>query len=359
MYNADKVARQSPVGATLLLPVLRLCKSRVGVLEKHLEVRVEPGTGLRCWLEGRSLTAGGIVTGSRGVRGTVRLHVVSTDPLGNYGGANTYLTAGLDPDECVDERITSVGSRTGTKTSTRNIAPVAPLVLAGGLLAAASNINDEAGRETLLLQKGSKRIDVALLIAVGVLAGDGRASAVPESIVVGHVGDDTTDSAGRSSSLVYLSEQLRRRLNVGRPAEPSSVATVEVHVDVCEVEGFDGVCSEVLVVWCSLGALRHTHIGDHVGEGVGFCFASVQVFLQLLFSKHSPIARLTFTSGYFFRIATILSMYSVLYRLAPLLSIASSPFDASAAQSRSGRLYTTNVPISFAPAAFFALMSAR
>jgi hypothetical protein len=176
IYSVDKVVRRSPRSTTLPFPSLRLCKSRVCVLEEHLEVSVEPSTSLRCRLESRSLAARGIVASGRGVRGTIRLRGVSTSSLKRHRNAETYLTARLDPDECVDERVTGVGSRTRTKPSTLNIAPVTPLILAGGLLATASNINNEAGGEALLLKKGSKRVDVALLITVGVLAGNSWAS---------------------------------------------------------------------------------------------------------------------------------------------------------------------------------------
>ena len=64
----------------------------------------------------------------------------------------TYLTTGLDPNKCIDVSVTSVGTRAETKASTRDVAPVTPLLLASGLLSAATSVDDEMGWETLGLK---------------------------------------------------------------------------------------------------------------------------------------------------------------------------------------------------------------
>jgi hypothetical protein len=97
---------------------------------------------------------------------------------------STYLTTGLDPDESVDQRVASVGSWARTKASTLDIAPVAPCLLAGRLLARTSDIDNEARWEALSLKKRCESLDKALLIAVVVRACDSGASSNSESVVV-------------------------------------------------------------------------------------------------------------------------------------------------------------------------------
>lgn len=61
-----------------------LSKRRVGVLEEHLEVCVEPGASLRSRLEGGLATASSIVTNSGLIRGAVRLMIVSASVIAGY-----------------------------------------------------------------------------------------------------------------------------------------------------------------------------------------------------------------------------------------------------------------------------------
>jgi hypothetical protein len=70
-----------------------------------------------------------------------------------------------------------------------------------------------------------------------------------------------------------------------------------------------------------------------------------------IYYRNSPIARRKVTSEKVLICAAIMSMYS-LYRAVPLLASESSPLEARAAQSRSGRSYTTRGSTRFAPAAF-------
>lgn len=78
-------------------------ESRVGVGQELLEVRLEPGTGLRGGLERVGLAAVEIVTGGTLVAGAVR------------------LAAGLDPDEGILELQARVGGGAETKTGSPGI----------------------------------------------------------------------------------------------------------------------------------------------------------------------------------------------------------------------------------------------
>lgn len=72
-------------------------------------------TGFRGRLEGILKTAVEIVALGRGVTGSVR------------------LSTGLNPDESVDEIITSVGGGADTESSALEVAPVTLFDLGGGL----------------------------------------------------------------------------------------------------------------------------------------------------------------------------------------------------------------------------------
>lgn len=88
-------------------------ESRVGVGQELLEVRLEPGTGLRGRLERVGLAAVEIVTGGTLVAGAVR------------------LAAGLDPDEGILELQTRVGGRTETKTGSPGVFVLANVIRPG------------------------------------------------------------------------------------------------------------------------------------------------------------------------------------------------------------------------------------
>jgi hypothetical protein len=73
------------------------------------------------------------------------------------------------------------------------------------------------------------------------------------------------------------------------------------------------------------------------------------------------MTRMTLVLGNLLIAATMRSMYSVLYWLTPPVAMANSPLEAAAAQSRSGKSYTTAVMAmgGLAPARFCASTSAR
>jgi len=82
-----------------------------------VSIYLEPGTGLGGRLESSFGTAVGIVTLSTGVRSTIA------------------LTTRLDPNEGVDQLVTSLCAWAGTKASSLGVTPVTPFDLARGLLA--------------------------------------------------------------------------------------------------------------------------------------------------------------------------------------------------------------------------------
>jgi hypothetical protein len=109
--------------------------------DKSLEVGLEPGASLGC-VRGSIRESAGRVEANRGaVRGTVA------------------LTTGLDPDDGVDERVTSVGRRASTEAGTLDVAPVTPL-LTDVLDTRASLVDDEVGGEVVLRKQGSEGVDV-------------------------------------------------------------------------------------------------------------------------------------------------------------------------------------------------------
>lgn len=68
-----------------------------------------------------------------------------------------------------------------------------------------------------------------------------------------------------------MGEELRGRADVGAPAEPASVAGIEVGGDVGVVEGLDCILNTRGVGGLSLLALGDVQVGDEVSETVGLC----------------------------------------------------------------------------------------
>jgi hypothetical protein len=195
-----------------------------------------------------------VVASSRGIRSTIR------------------LTARLDPDESIGESVTSVGGRSESKTSTLGVTPISLSLLASRLLTRSTLVDDELDTSPALLrEKRSEGVNVSLLIVVGVALGVVRLGGKLPAVVVGDVGDETANARRLAGVLVDLSVELSSRANVGGPAEPATVTSIEVHGDVGKVEFLDGVDGEFLVSTLGLGALVDVQVGDQVSKGVRLC----------------------------------------------------------------------------------------
>jgi hypothetical protein len=72
--------------------------------------------------------------------------------------------------------------------------------------------------EAFSLEQRRKGVDVALLVAVLVTLCKAVAGRDSEGVVVGDVGDDTTDTAGRASCLVDFGVEFRGGRNVRLPS---------------------------------------------------------------------------------------------------------------------------------------------
>lgn len=77
--------------------------------------------------------------------------------------------------------------------------------------------------------------------------GDGVGRGGVEGVVVGNVGGETTDAVRRAGGSEELAEELSGGGDVCGPAEPASVASVEVEVDICLVQLLDCVDDTGLV----------------------------------------------------------------------------------------------------------------
>ena len=235
-----------------------------------LEVGLEPSTSLRSRLEGIGKAAVEVVAGGAGVAGTIA------------------LATGLDPNEGIEEGMAGVGRRAsaeagalstmsvlwaaregGADQAYLGVAPVTPRLLAGRLLAVAASISDEVGREATSGEQRAQGLDVVLLVVVAVALGVRRGRGDAPGVVVGNVGSQTTDGGGLAGTRVDAGIQVGCGLNVGGPAEPAGMASIEVHAHVGEVELLQGIDGQLLVGGGRSAALRNVHVGDHVGEGVG------------------------------------------------------------------------------------------
>lgn len=181
------------------------------------------------------------------------------------------LSTRLDPDDGINKRVASVGRGQAAETSALDVAPVAPLQLLGGLDAAAALVDDEVRVPAVALEQRRDGVDVQLLVVVLVALGVGRSGGGVVAVVVGDVGDQAAEGLGLAGVAPDLREQLGCWAQVGIPAEPSSVASVDVGADVGEVEGLDGVFDTVDVGGLGFLALGDVQVGDEVAETVGLC----------------------------------------------------------------------------------------
>lgn len=79
-----------------------------------------------------------------------------------------------------------------------------------------------------------------------------------------NVGGVTTNLLGAASVLVNLGELLSTGLEVGVPAEPATVTSVDVHNDVGKVEALEGVCDTLLVAGLAVRASGLVGVRDKV-----------------------------------------------------------------------------------------------
>ena len=150
-----------------------------------------------------------------------------------------------------------------------DVAPVTPLLLAGRLLAVAASIGDEVGREASRAKERAQGLDVVLFVVVAVALGVRRGRGNAPGVVVGNVGGQAADGSGLAGARVDAGIQIGSGLDVGGPAEPAGVASIEVHGHMRKVELLEGIDGQLLVGSRRSAALRDVHVGHHVGKRVG------------------------------------------------------------------------------------------
>jgi hypothetical protein len=107
------------------------------------------------------------------------------------------------------------------------------------------------------------------LIIVGVALRDRIRTRSAQSVIVGDVGSQAANERRGRGVLVELREEGGRGLEVGRPAKPASMSSVEVHVDTDGVELLDSIRNGLKVGRLGIGAFLNAQVGDQVGERVG------------------------------------------------------------------------------------------
>jgi len=210
-----------------------LLENGVSVLNQHDEVVLIPGTSLWRRLKGIAVAAEAVVSGGRGVGGTVR------------------LSSGLDPNDGVDQARSGVGSGPSTESSTVDVTPVTPSTT-DILTARATLVNDKGSVPTSGPQCWCESFDVVNLIVVRVGGSDGIRRGSTEGVVIGNVcfeilsippesrnstkailtGSETAEGLRGAGILVNLGEELTGGCQVCGPSEPSSVTGVDIHANV-------------------------------------------------------------------------------------------------------------------------------
>jgi len=247
-----------------------LSKSGVGVLNQHDKVVLIPGTGLWRRFEGIAVTTEAIVSGGRGVGGTVR------------------LSSGLGPNDCIDQARPSVGRGVSAEPGTIDVAPVTPSA-ADVLTTRTTLVNDKCSVPTSGPQGWSESFDVVNLVVVRVGGSDRVRRRSAEGVVIGnvcfeiqsvrlepwglqvmlHTGGETAEGLWGARILIDLGEKLTGGSQVGGPSEPSSVTGVDVHANVECRQLLDSVDNTLFICCLCAGTLRPTEVGDNVGQRIG------------------------------------------------------------------------------------------
>lgn len=83
-----------------------------------------------------------------------------------------------------------------------------------------------------------------------------------------NVGGNTTDLRGAAGRFVGIGKLLSTGLEVVVPAEPATVASVDVHNDVGKVQRLESVRDTLTVAGGGVLACLEVDVGDEVGERV-------------------------------------------------------------------------------------------
>lgn len=256
-------------------------ESGLGVLDEHLEVGLVPGTSLGRGLVGVVLAAEAVVPGGGRVAGSVG------------------LTTGLDPDEGIGKIVAGVGRGADTESGAVDVAPVTPLV-AQASDGVAAGIDDGVVGHAGRLEQRREGVDVDLLVLARVVLGirgireltgalvpvtcalaavvffsvspsideTGREKCLPR-VPTGSVGGNTTNLLGATGGLVDVGKLLRTGLEVGIPAQPTTVTSVDVHDDVGEAKALKSVRNTITVTVGAVLAGLQVGVGHQVGERIG------------------------------------------------------------------------------------------
>jgi hypothetical protein len=129
-------------------------------------------------------------------------------------------------------------------------------------------IGDEVRREALCLKKGSKRVDVSLLITGSISLSVRWAGSNAPGVVVGHVGYKSSNSSRGSGGLVKFPEELCSGGKVGGPAQPASMSSIKIHDNVLQIQSLDGILSQRLVGVGRVRTLLYIGVGHKVSQAV-------------------------------------------------------------------------------------------
>ena len=209
-----------------------------------------PGTSLGCRLERIVLSAERIVARRAGIRSTIG------------------LAAGLDPHESVCLAGAGGGGRAHAEAGAVDVAPVTPLLAEAGD-GVAARVDDGLGGHAVLLKQRAEGLDVRLLVLALVPLRVGRlgelAGAEVPGVPAGDVGAEAADLLGRAGILVDGGELLGSRgwrsvlaarpvwpgdrglTKVVVPAEPATMASIDVHGNIGQVKGLERICDTLTV----------------------------------------------------------------------------------------------------------------
>lgn len=134
----------------ILLALTVNLERRIGILDQHLKVLLEPLPRLRSRNVTRIRRAIDIIPHSLLIRSSIR------------------LPTGLNPDESIEQLAPGIRRGADAETGVLYVAPGRPALAAGGLGAGAARVDDEVGGKVVFFEVGDEGFVEFALVGVGV-----------------------------------------------------------------------------------------------------------------------------------------------------------------------------------------------
>lgn len=120
----------------------------------------------------------------------------------------------------------------------------------------------------MIIANAATDFNVVYFVIITVALSDRIGRGSSKGVEVGNVRGDTTEVSGRASVSVDLGEELGGRGQISRPAQPSSMTSIDVHGNTNCVKFLDSVNDTLLVSALGVSTFLDIQICDQISERV-------------------------------------------------------------------------------------------